>query len=145
MPRAVCDRTMVEQVLLNLTRNGIQAMEGTTPAAQRELVIRVRQTHPRWVTFSVIDHGPGVPPEVAQRLFTPFFTTRSEGMGLGLSLCRTVIEQHGGALDFGSLPAEDGTGARTEFRFTLPADSAERRPPASSGEPRGDDVASSTP
>jgi two-component system, LuxR family, sensor histidine kinase DctS len=135
MPRVLCDRTMVEQVLLNLTRNGIQAMESHTPAPQRELVIRVRQTHPRWVTFSVIDHGPGVPAEVAQRLFTPFFTTRSEGMGLGLSLCRTVIEQHGGALDFGNLPDPDGkapgegTGASTEFRFTLPADTAERRSP----------------
>jgi two-component system sensor histidine kinase DctS len=147
VPRTVCDRTMVEQVLLNLTRNGIQAMESHTPAAQRELLIRVRQTHPRWIAISVIDHGPGVPPDVAQRLFTPFFTTRSEGMGLGLSLCRTVIEQHGGALDFVTLPSEGsdagkGAGATTEFRFTLPADSAERRP---HGAPRGADVAPSTP
>jgi two-component system sensor histidine kinase DctS len=138
VPRAVCDRTMVEQVLLNLTRNGIQAMESHTPPAQRELVIRVRQHHPRWVTFSVTDHGTGVPPDVAQRLFTPFFTTRSEGMGLGLSLCRTVIEQHGGALDFTSMAADTDpstpgkNGAVTEFRFTLPADSAERRPPRAS-------------
>ena len=57
-------------------------------------------------------------PEVAQRVFTPFFTTREEGMGLGLSLCRTVIEQHGGALVFDNAP--DGVG--TEFRFTLPAE-----------------------
>ncbi|WP_280153161.1 ATP-binding protein [Piscinibacter sp. XHJ-5] len=133
MPRVVCDRTMVEQVLLNLTRNGIQAMEGPTPTEQRELRIRVRQSHPRWVTFSVVDHGCGVPPEVAQRLFTPFFTTRQEGMGLGLSLCRTVIEQHGGALDFGSVPDPEGTGALTEFRFTLPADSPERRAAAHGG------------
>jgi two-component system sensor histidine kinase DctS len=145
VPRAVCDRTMVEQVLLNLTRNGIQAMEGHTPPAERELRIRVRQTHPRWVTFTVVDHGAGVPPEVAQRLFTPFFTTRQEGMGLGLSLCRTVIEQHGGALDFGSVSAGEGTGATTEFRFTLPADTAERRPPAPSSEPRDADVAPTTP
>jgi two-component system sensor histidine kinase DctS len=71
-----------------------------------------------------LDHGPGVPPEVAQRLFTPFFTTRSEGMGLGLSVCRTVIEQHGGALDFASVPVAAGAGAMTEFRFTLPAETA---------------------
>jgi two-component system sensor histidine kinase DctS len=58
---------------------------------------------------------------VAARLFTPFFTTRSEGMGLGLSLCRTVIEQHGGALDF--VPV---SGGGIEFRFTLPADGGER-------------------
>jgi two-component system sensor histidine kinase DctS len=79
------------------------------------------------VVFSVIDAGPGIPADVAQRLFTPFFTTKSEGMGLGLSLCRTVVEQHGGAMDFENLPprhAADGGGADppggTEFRFTLP-------------------------
>jgi two-component system sensor histidine kinase DctS len=120
-PRVVCDRTMVEQVLLNLTRNGIQAMETATEPAQRVLTLKAQQTHPRWVSFSVIDRGPGIAPEVAARLFTPFFTTRSEGMGLGLSLCRTVIEQHGGALDFINL-AGSGAGAGTEFRFTLPAD-----------------------
>ncbi|MGD9832515.1 MAG: sensor histidine kinase [Piscinibacter sp.] len=120
-PRVVCDRTMVEQVLLNLTRNGIQAMETAAEPAQRVLTLKAQQTHPRWVSFSVIDRGPGIAPEVAARLFTPFFTTRSEGMGLGLSLCRTVIEQHGGALDFINL-AGSGAGAGTEFRFTLPAE-----------------------
>ena len=86
--------------------------------AARVLRIGVQQTHPRWVTFSVADAGPGIPPDVAARLFTPFFTTRREGMGLGLSLCRTVIEQHGGALDFGPAAPEGGG---TLFRFTLPA------------------------
>ena len=122
-PRVKCDRTMVEQVLLNLARNGIQAMEEATPLPARVLTLRVRQAQPRWVAFSVIDHGPGIAPDVAQRLFTPFFTTRHEGMGLGLSLCRTVIEQHGGALDFGVTPATASEPAGTEFRFTLPADS----------------------
>jgi len=125
LPRVLCDRTMVEQVLLNLTRNGIQAMETATPLADRVLQLRVRQAHERWVAVSVTDHGPGIAPDVARRLFTPFFTTRSEGMGLGLSLCRTVIEQHGGVLDFQNL--ETGTG--TEFRFTLPAGVAERPRP----------------
>jgi two-component system sensor histidine kinase DctS len=115
------DRTMLEQVLLNLTRNGIQAMETSTAPADRVLTLRVRQTHPRWVTFSVVDAGPGIAPEVADKLFTPFFTTRIEGMGLGLSLCRTVIEQHGGALDFVPGPQRGGTACGTEFRFTLPA------------------------
>lgn len=124
-PRVRCDRTMIEQVLLNLTRNGIQAMETDTPLAQRVLTLRARQTHERWVTFSVVDAGPGIAPDVARRLFTPFFTTRREGMGLGLSLCRTVIEQHGGALDFGD--RADGPG--TEFRFTLPADRGAPRSP----------------
>jgi len=107
-------------VLLNLARNGIQAMEADTPLAERVLTLRVRLVtgahQGRWVVFSVIDAGPGIPADVAQRLFTPFFTTKPEGMGLGLSLCRTVVEQHGGAMDFENLPAHAGT----EFRFTLP-------------------------
>lgn len=116
-PRVVCDRTMLEQVLINLTRNGIQAMEEDSTALEdRVLTLRVRQAHPQWVSFSVIDRGPGIAPEVAQRLFTPFYTTRAEGMGLGLSLCRTVIEQHGGALDHAAVQPRG-----TEFRFTLPA------------------------
>jgi len=120
-PTLHCDRTMVEQVLLNLTRNAIQAMDGPTPLADRVLTLTVRQLSKRWITFSVADRGPGIPPEVATRLFTPFFTTRSEGMGLGLSLCRTVIEQHGGAMEFESVPAGAGAGHGTVFRFTLPA------------------------
>jgi two-component system sensor histidine kinase DctS len=119
-PVVRCDRTMLEQVLLNLARNGIQAMENVPDVAQRVLTLKVRQTHAHWVTFSVIDAGPGIAPEAAAKLFTPFFTTKAEGMGLGLSLCRTVIEQHAGALDFG--PGPQGRG--TEFRFTLPVPKA---------------------
>jgi two-component system sensor histidine kinase DctS len=144
-PRVLADRTMVEQVLLNLARNGIQAMETATPLAQRVLTLRVRQHHPRWVEIAVIDAGPGIPPEVAKSVFTPFFTTREEGMGLGLSLCRTVIEQHGGALDFGPVATAGGstgtatdsaTDSGTEFRFTLPVpDSTRRHTPANAATP----------
>lgn len=143
-PRVVCDRTMVEQVLLNLTRNGIQAMESVTDPAQRVLTLSARQTHARWVTFSVTDRGPGIADEVAARLFTPFFTTRSEGMGLGLSLCRTVIEQHGGALDFNNL-GTPGAGGGTEFRFTLPADSSERPARTAPPDTTTPDIATETP
>ncbi len=122
MPRVIADRTMVEQVLLNLARNGIQAMETATPLEDRVLTLRVRQHESRWVEFTVADAGPGIAAEVAAKLFTPFFTTRREGMGLGLSLCRTVIEQHGGTLDFETRTAgADGRGGGSEFRFTLPA------------------------
>ena len=126
VPHVMCDRTMVEQVLINLSRNAIQAMETDTPLEDRVLTLRVRQHHAQWVTFSVIDHGPGIAPEVAAKLFTPFFTTRAEGMGLGLSLCRSVIEQHGGVLDFAAAAGARGT----KFRFTLPAPrQAESRAP----------------
>ena len=117
----LCDRTMVEQVLLNLSRNGMQAMqhhEGSG-AAPSTLTLRVRpaasKAHSRWVEFAVIDTGEGISAEVAAKLFTPFFTTKDEGMGLGLSLCRTVIEQHGGFLGF-----EAALPRGTIFSFTLP-------------------------
>ncbi|MEY3271170.1 MAG: hypothetical protein RLZZ341_71 [Pseudomonadota bacterium] len=117
LPSVRCDRTMVEQVLLNLSRNGIQAMEAGTNPAQRLLVLSAEPAEDgRRIVFTVADQGPGIPPDVAARLFTPFFTTRAEGMGLGLSLCRTVAEQHGGALAYG--PGPQGRGAA--FRFSLP-------------------------
>jgi two-component system sensor histidine kinase DctS len=118
LSRVLCDRTMVEQVLLNLARNGMQAMDH--PACQtRVLTLQVKRAASSlshgWTEFSVIDWGMGISPETAEQLFTPFFTTKSEGMGLGLSLCRTVVEQHGGHLEF--VPhAPQGT----LFRFTLP-------------------------
>jgi two-component system sensor histidine kinase DctS len=121
MPRVVCDRAMVEQVLLNLTRNGIQAMQGGGDGSQPVLTLQVRQMHPQWVGIAVADRGPGIEEAVAKQLFTPFFTTRSDGMGLGLSVCRTIVEQHGGALDFANLRDADGTVLGAEFRFTLPA------------------------
>ena len=127
-PPVLCDRTMVEQVLLNLARNGMQAMhggDGSLPLAtalqpEKVLTLRIRpaasnaQSH--WVEFAVIDSGEGISPEVAARLFTPFFTTKEEGMGLGLSLCRTVIEQHGGFLGYENVEPRG-----TIFSFTLPA------------------------
>ncbi len=118
-PRVTCDRTMIEQVLLNLTRNAIQAMAVEPP--ERRVVKIGARAHGAWVRLSVTDHGPGIAPEVAARLFTPFFTTKAEGLGLGLSLCRTVVEQHGGALDFTTLRDGRGTVLGTCFEFTLPA------------------------
>ena len=121
----VCDRTMVEQVLLNLARNAMQAMQEAR-VARPSLTLQARRIGPdehggkAWLEFAVIDVGPGIPPDVQQQLFTPFFTTKAEGMGLGLSLCRTVVEQHGGFLSF-----EPNTPQGTIFRFTLPAQPAD--------------------
>lgn len=123
LPEVFCDRTMVEQVLLNLARNAMQAMDAAH-VRNRSLVLQVRalpaaEGGKRWLEFSVTDVGPGIPDEVRRQLFTPFFTTKAEGMGLGLSLCRTVIEQHGGHLEF-----EANQPQGTIFRFTLPARAA---------------------
>ena len=119
LPEVLCDRTMVEQVLLNLARNGMQAMDHPE-CRQRLLVLQVRRAASNarqgWVEFSVIDQGSGIDDAVAEQLFTPFFTTKAEGMGLGLSLCRTVVEQHGGHMDH--FPNQ---GCGTVFRFTLAA------------------------
>ncbi len=122
LPPLWCDRTMVEQVLLNLARNAMQAM-GDVPEAGRVLELRVRRApssertaHAHgWLEFSIADTGRGITPEVAEKLFTPFFTTKIEGMGLGLSLCRTVVEQHGGFLAHAQNHPRG-----TVFRFTLP-------------------------
>ena len=114
----LCDRTMVEQVLLNLARNGMQAMDHPN-CRKRLLTLQVKRAASSdshgWVEFSIIDMGIGISPDIAHQLFTPFFTTKAEGMGLGLSLCRTVVEQHGGHLEF---EAQEPCG--TLFRFTLP-------------------------
>jgi len=119
LPFVWCDRTMVEQVLLNLARNGMQAMD-LPECRDRVLVLQVKnapsQPGNAWVEFAVTDIGAGIGADVQTQLFNPFFTTKAEGMGLGLSLCRTVVEQHGGHLTFGP-HAPKGT----VFRFTLPA------------------------
>ena len=114
----LCDRTMVEQVLLNLARNGMQAMDHPN-CRKRLLTLQIKRTASSdshgWIEFSIIDMGVGITPDIAQQLFTPFFTTKAEGMGLGLSLCRTVVEQHGGHLEF---EAQEPCG--TLFRFSMP-------------------------
>lgn len=117
LPQVLCDRTMVEQVLLNLARNAMQAMD-RPDIRQRVLQLGVRRVASeagRWLEFSVTDVGAGIAPEIEQQLFTPFFTTKTEGMGLGLSLCRTVIEQHGGTLGFAAHQPQG-----TVFTFSLP-------------------------
>ncbi|GAB3398781.1 PAS domain S-box protein [Massilia agilis] len=114
LPPVLADRVMLEQVLLNLTRNGIEAMQDLAPERR---VLRVEaEALDGQVSVSVIDSGHGIAPEVAERLFSPFFSTKAEGMGMGLSICRTAIEFHGGTLTHGANP-----GGGTIFTFTLPA------------------------
>lgn len=111
LPRILVDRVQVQQVLLNLIRNAIEAMSGMP---RRQLTVAA-EAQPGAVEFSVTDTGAGLAPEVAAQLFTPFVTTKRSGMGVGLSICRTIVEAHGG-----HIRAESNPTGGTIFRFTIP-------------------------
>jgi two-component system sensor histidine kinase DctS len=113
LPPVLADRLMLEQVLLNLTRNGIEAMAEVAP--ERRILRITAAADAVQVAVSVIDQGHGIPLDVAERLFSPFFSTKAEGMGMGLSICRTAIEFHGGTLTHAPNP-----GGGTVFTFSLP-------------------------
>jgi len=114
MPRVQGDRVQLQQVLLNLIINAIEAMRDVGEE-ERELLISTRN-EPNGVSVEVRDTGPGLSPESLSRLFEPFYTTKAEGMGMGLSICRSIIEAHGGRL--WATPCEP-QGAL--FQFTIPA------------------------
>lgn len=128
LPPVLADPVMLEQVLLNLTRNAIEAMQDVPPE-RRVLRISAALDADADVVISVIDRGHGIPDEVAGRLFSPFFSTKAEGMGIGLNICRTTVEFHGGTLVCVANP-EGGT----IFRFTLPALSESAGKPVSAAE-----------
>jgi two-component system sensor kinase FixL len=108
----IVDKVQIQQVALNLIRNAMDAME-TAPL--RELVIATGRTEDNLVLVSVTDTGPGVDPGIADRLFQPFSTTKTGGLGVGLSICRTIIEAHGGRIWF-----EPNVNGGAVFKFTLP-------------------------
>ena len=112
-PAVLADRILVQQVLLNLMRNGMEAM-AQTPRDARLLSVSTRVQNGAVLT-RIRDRGCGVAPEVADTLFSPFFTTKKEGMGMGLNICRSIIESHQGRLWF-----ETTTGGGTAFLFSLP-------------------------
>jgi two-component system sensor kinase FixL len=113
-PLVLADRIQIQQVLLNLIRNAIEAMQDVE---RRELVVATRAIPEEdQVEVRVEDTGPGLAPEVAAQLFQPFVTTKKHGMGVGLSICRTIVESHGGRI-----AAEARPGGGTVFRFTLRA------------------------
>ena len=113
----LADKVQIQQVLLNLMRNAIEAME-TEP--KRELVISTAPGRDNMVEISVADTGTGIAPEISAQLFQPFVTTKRQGMGVGLSISRTIVEAHGG-----SIAALPNPGGGTVFRLTLPAVSKE--------------------
>ncbi|HQX07008.1 MAG TPA: ATP-binding protein [Zoogloea sp.] len=113
LPTVAADPVMIEQVAVNLIRNGMDAM-ADAPRAQRNLHLGTR-LQDGMLILSVADRGKGIPPEVAEKLFAPFFTTKEEGMGMGLNICRSIAELHRGRLSF-----EDNPGGGTIFNFSLP-------------------------
>jgi signal transduction histidine kinase len=130
LPRIQGDRVQLQQVMLNLIINAVQAMSGLAEGA-RELRIGTETTENEGVRVAVRDSGPGLTTENLQRLFEPFYTTKPNGMGMGLSICRSIIEAHGGRL-WASPNLPHGT----TFQFTVPLIAARKinqRPPLSIG------------
>jgi len=116
LPRIQCDQVQLQQVMLNLIVNAIQSMSGVEDG-NRELHISTVSIEPEGVRVAVRDTGHGLRPESLPRLFEPFYTTKPEGMGMGLSICRSIIEAHGGRL---WATRCEPRGAL--FQFTIPAD-----------------------
>jgi PAS domain S-box-containing protein len=119
LPKILGDRVQLQQVIINLVMNGIEAMHPITDRS-RELVVRSGQDETRRVLVSVTDCGVGISAENANRLFNAFFTTKSSGMGMGLSICRSIVEAHEGRL---SASPNEGPGAT--FQFVLPSQQEE--------------------
>ncbi len=114
LPMILGDRVQLQQVIINLVMNGIEAMQSVTDRP-RELVVRSDQDEAGQALISVADCGVGIAAENVDRLFNPFFTTKSGGMGMGLSICRSIMEAHGGRLWATATVPHGAT-----FQFTLP-------------------------
>ena len=109
------DRVLLEQVLLNLLSNSLQAMQQGTPPDRRVVEVEAELREGR-VHIRIADHGPGIDAALAEQVFAPFFTTKAGGLGLGLNICRTIVEAHRGRLSFADRP-----GGGTVFTLELEA------------------------
>jgi C4-dicarboxylate-specific signal transduction histidine kinase len=114
--RVFADRIQIQQVLVNLIRNALEAMAAST---RRELVLTTDLLEEGTIEIAVGDSGPGLAKKVVDHLFEPFVSTKRDGMGLGLSICRSIVESHGGRIR-----VSENSGGGLTFRFTLPAASA---------------------
>lgn len=116
LPAVPLNKTQIQQVVFNLVRNAVEAMEADENARPKLVTVSTRLTGAREIEISVADTGPGLASEVEDNLFAAFLTTKPRGMGIGLSICRSIVDAHGGTIE--GVNKESG-GA--EFRFTLPA------------------------
>lgn len=114
IPTVEADRVLIEQVLLNLVQNAVDAMRDC-PSSRRHLTVSSSPAADGTVCVTVADRGHGIPPDVSERLYSPFFTTKRAGLGLGLSICRSIVEMHRGRLTHRN---REGGGA--EFEILLP-------------------------
>ncbi|MBC8055386.1 MAG: PAS domain-containing sensor histidine kinase, partial [Rhizobiales bacterium] len=134
LPVLMVDPILIEQVVLNLLKNAAEAIDNAKlPTARRNIELRVVPRHSPEegdvIEFSVTDMGPGLAPEVIARMYEAFFSTKVEGLGIGLSLCRTIIESHRGRIKAQNLyNGETAVGCR--FSFTLPVQSSSSEPPS---------------
>jgi two-component system sensor kinase FixL len=112
LPPLLLDKIQIHQVITNLIRNSIDALEGVK---RREIIISTGRTGPHAVEIAIADTGPGLAPEIADRLFQPFVTTKPSGLGIGLSICRSIVDGHAGRLW-----ASDNPDGGTVFHISLP-------------------------
>ncbi|MEA3004112.1 MAG: two-component system, LuxR family, sensor kinase FixL, partial [Sphingomonadales bacterium] len=113
--RVEVDPVQIQQLLVNLIRNAVEALT-EAPQPRRRLLVATRRLGPSEVEVEIADNGPGIAPELRDRLFQPFVSSKGGGTGIGLAICRTIVEAHGGRIR-----VEEAPGGGAVFRFTLRA------------------------
>jgi two-component system sensor kinase FixL len=112
LPPVLMDGVQIQQVVVNLVRNSVDALQA---CPVRTITVTTAREDAAHVSVSVTDNGPGLDPEIAKKLFEPFNTSKRDGMGIGLSVCRSIVQEHGGVID--AIPNPEGG---ITFQFTLP-------------------------